>query len=82
MRILLLCNIVSLAPHRVGVCVCLNCDTWISQAPATDGGKIFLMVYALIGIPVVGVCVGVLASQLLGVLEYLLRTINSAMIDS
>ena len=42
----------------------------VLQAPVTDGGKIFLMVYAMIGIPVVGVCVGVLASQLLGVLEY------------
>ena len=72
----------SVSHRTVLVCVCLNYDTWISQAPATDGGKIFLMVYALIGIPVVGVCVGVLASQLLGVLEYLLRTINSAMIDS
>ena len=38
-------------------------------APVTDGGKIFLMVYALVGIPVVGTCVGVLASQLLNMLE-------------
>lgn len=38
-------------------------------APVTDGGKIFLMVYALIGIPVVGTCVGVLAAQLLQMLE-------------
>ena len=39
-------------------------------APVTDGGKLFLMVYALVGIPIVGTCVGVLASQLLKMLEH------------
>ena len=39
-------------------------------APATNGGKLFLMVYALIGIPIVGICVGILAAQFLGLLEY------------
>ena len=39
-------------------------------APVTDGGKIFLMVYALIGIPIVGTCVGLLAGQLLRMLEH------------
>ena len=39
-------------------------------APVTDGGKAFLMVYALIGIPIVGTCVGVLAAQFLRMLEH------------
>ena len=39
-------------------------------APVTNGGKLFLMVYALIGIPIVGICVGILAAQFLGLLEY------------
>jgi len=39
-------------------------------APSTDGGKIFLMVYAAVGIPLVGSAVGFLAAQFLGVLEW------------
>jgi hypothetical protein len=39
-------------------------------APTTDGGKIFLMCFALIGIPIVGACVGILATKFLGVLEW------------
>ena len=39
-------------------------------APQTDGGKIFLMVYAALGIPIVGTCVGKLATQFLGFVEW------------
>ena len=39
-------------------------------APQTDGGKIFLMAYAAFGIPIVTACVGNLASQFLGFVEW------------
>ena len=39
-------------------------------SPQTDGGKIFLMVYAALGIPIVGTCVGKLATQFLGFVEW------------
>ena len=39
-------------------------------SPTTVGGKIFLIVYAIFGIPIVGTCVGLLAAQVLGVLEW------------
>ena len=39
-------------------------------APQTDGGKIFLMVYAALGIPIVTTCVGNLAAQFLGFVEF------------
>jgi hypothetical protein len=39
-------------------------------APQTDSGKVFLMVYAAIGIPIVTTCVGSLAAQFLSFVEW------------
>ena len=44
-------------------------------APETDGGKLFLIVFALIGIPFVIMAVGILASQILSGLEFLLSCV-------
>ena len=55
------------------MCVCLlGWQTTIgygSFAPATALGKVFLILYALVGIPVVASCLGYLAAQILGVIE-------------
>jgi hypothetical protein len=40
-------------------------------APATDGGKVFLMVFALVGIPIIGTAVGILAAVVLNGLEFI-----------